>query len=359
MFDNYNQKFFIAVTGGGSLFLSEILTSGGASDYLIGAEVPYSTESLDSFVGGVREKYCSESTARQMAVASEEKAKTLGFTAIGVGVTASLMKVKDERDGRENKMYFAAKKGGGIISIEIPINKSIYDTREAQEGFCAENISIFLSLFCRYINDRAHLVSTKLEDLFLYFKHCPGVKINIPEERFVNIYNGGNGISFCDEDVFHLFKSRKTICVYPGSFNPLHEDHVRNFRTCEDEFGEENCFLEISIVNFDKPPLDALEIQKRIYGMRKLTKNIIISRSALFSEKAKAIQSNASQKVFVMGIDTYDRISDRCEGWVFFVFPRDGKKIEESVLDLNIVHPKSYLLTEGQNLKSSEIRKKH
>ncbi|MDR0338609.1 MAG: hypothetical protein LBI18_16175 [Planctomycetaceae bacterium] len=58
----------LALSGGGSLVLSDLLTVSGASRTLIEASVPYSEESLNRYIGRVPEQYCCQRTARYMAM---------------------------------------------------------------------------------------------------------------------------------------------------------------------------------------------------------------------------------------------------------------------------------------------------
>jgi len=57
-----------ALSGGGTLLLSDLLTVPGGSRTLIEATVPYSYESISNYVGRVPEQFCCSRTARSLAM---------------------------------------------------------------------------------------------------------------------------------------------------------------------------------------------------------------------------------------------------------------------------------------------------
>jgi len=116
-------KLFMAVTGGGAGAIADILCSGGASKFFIGAYIPYGGKSIEKFLGVNKiEHYCTEEMARQLAVASFEECRKLAtgdpvpnmvnveykdVTAMwGISCTAALAK-EGERPDRANKAYIA------------------------------------------------------------------------------------------------------------------------------------------------------------------------------------------------------------------------------------------------------------
>jgi len=62
-------QLVLAVTGGGSGALAELLQVPGASRTVRAAVVPYAEAALEQFVGGKLERLCSADTARTMATA--------------------------------------------------------------------------------------------------------------------------------------------------------------------------------------------------------------------------------------------------------------------------------------------------
>jgi len=64
-----------ALSGGGTLLLSDLLTVPGGSRTLIEAVVPYSPESLSNYIGRVPEQFCCSRTARNLAMAAFYRAR--------------------------------------------------------------------------------------------------------------------------------------------------------------------------------------------------------------------------------------------------------------------------------------------
>ena len=67
-------QMVLAVTGGGSAAISDLLAVPGGSKTLLEAIVPYSAESLLEFLRSMPEQFCSARTARMMAMASSRAA---------------------------------------------------------------------------------------------------------------------------------------------------------------------------------------------------------------------------------------------------------------------------------------------
>lgn len=366
-FKHKNKQFVFALTGGGSLFLSDILCAGGASQFLVHAEIPYNEKSLNKFVGGIREKAASECTARQLAVASEAYAKGLGIEAVGVGFTASLSKGEGERKGRVHTIFVAATFKESCVAVTWEHKGQRY-TREEEEKIAAKLIKEVSEIFADYIDGQSHLIDHGLEAAFKNFGTTliwTKVTVSYPstfaKEQLRSLLNT-KGIGFYDSICFGRFHKAQKICIYPGSFNPVHVQHEANFKKCQELYGADNCFLEISIANFEKPNLDSIELTNRIHNMRKVTPNIIITNAAKFVDKVKEVEKKVGQGkriVFAVGHDTLERIEEIEFPCSFLVFPRNGGKVDPKRKDVRLIEPATFDLTEGENISSSELRKNY
>ena len=81
------------ITGGGSGFLAEMLSTPGASATVLEAQVPYATSAMEDLLGRAPEQAVSTHTARQLAMAAYERATKLApekGDLLGLGCTASL-----------------------------------------------------------------------------------------------------------------------------------------------------------------------------------------------------------------------------------------------------------------------------
>jgi len=70
-------RVVLAITGGGSEVVGELLRHGNGSATVLDAVIPYSTNAMDRFLGRKPDKYCSEKTARSMAMVAYQRALEL------------------------------------------------------------------------------------------------------------------------------------------------------------------------------------------------------------------------------------------------------------------------------------------
>jgi hypothetical protein len=91
--------------------------------------------------------------------------------------------------------------------------------------------------------------------------------------------------------------------LMPGAFNPLHDGHRRMIQVAQ-EILQQPAVPEISIVNVDKPPLDYLEIERRL-GQFPADQAVYLSRAATFERKSRLFAG----ATFVVGVDTLRRLA--------------------------------------------------
>ena len=86
-----DTRLVLAVTGGGSQAIADLLKVPGASRTVLEAVVPYAGTALEEFLGAEPEQSCSARTARAMAMAGYIRAgqlDTSGVPLAGVAATA-------------------------------------------------------------------------------------------------------------------------------------------------------------------------------------------------------------------------------------------------------------------------------
>ncbi len=95
------KPLVLAITGGGSGAISGLLEVPGASASVLEVVVPYASAALADWLGGTPEQFCSERTARAMAMAAFERARQLTdadrLSLRGIGATASLATTRPKR----------------------------------------------------------------------------------------------------------------------------------------------------------------------------------------------------------------------------------------------------------------------
>ena len=92
--------------------------------------------------------------------------------------------------------------------------------------------------------------------------------------------------------------------VLPGSFNPLHSGHRRLAEVVAALAGTEVAF-ELSIVNVDKPPLEEVEVLRRLRQFDARWR-VVLTRAPRFIEKARLLPG----VTFAIGWDTAVRLVD-------------------------------------------------
>ena len=100
------------------------------------------------------------------------------------------------------------------------------------------------------------------------------------------------------------FKPEFAKSLLPGSFNPLHKGHLQIAELAEQRLGKP-CWLELSLVNADKPALDFHSANQRL-SQDFRNNGLLITSLPTFLEKAKAFPNS----VFLVGADTIERIDD-------------------------------------------------
>ncbi len=97
--------------------------------------------------------------------------------------------------------------------------------------------------------------------------------------------------------------------LLPGSFNPLHAGHQQMRRLAAELLGCEVHF-ELAITNVDKPPLNAVEMERRLRNLQTSLAGepaqLWFTRAATFVEKAQLFPA----AIFVIGADTAARLGD-------------------------------------------------
>ncbi|MCD4703314.1 MAG: hypothetical protein K8R64_03325 [Methanosarcinaceae archaeon] len=310
-----NYRAVIAITGGGTAAIHELLQHGNGSSTLLEANVPYSSSSLDSYLGQTPEKYCSPITARAMAMVAYRRAIELlandeedtPHNLIGIGATCTLIKGDRERIGRKHEIHVGLQSFDTtyLASLELVEER----TREEEEAIVSWLILNTLAVGCdvesipgrdgHLLSDREPVVTSKTtvpESVGDILAQPDRIIDNSHIPRFATIKcENGDAV-------------QPATVVFPGSFDPCHKNHIRMAMVAY-ELYDRPVHFEISMTNVDKPPIDLISLQMRLdclqaYCGERFMGDIYLTSAPLFMQKASLFPG----ATFVVGADTIDRI---------------------------------------------------
>jgi len=276
------QQFVLAITGGGSAAISDLLSEPGASATVLEAIVPYHSGALSRFLGRQPDSAVSSETARSLAMVAWLRAKSLSdlgndqHNLIGLGATTSLS--TDRTRKGENQCFIALQSANETTEISLHLVKG--RSRQAEERLVADVI--------------LHLIA-----------RASGVDIALPvmdeiiSERSRHAVNSWAKLH---QGSLSTYEGEHPIAVFPGAFNPLHQGHRDMVAVAEASLNQ-TVHLEISIRNVDKPPIDFLTMSDRA---KQIDYPLIFSNAPTFIEKAEAYPG----ATFIVGADTMLRIAD-------------------------------------------------
>lgn len=281
-------KISVAITGGGSGAIGRYLENGGKSAFLVDAQVPYSMESLDDYIGGKPDKYCSRETAAIMAMKALERSKRLGVGEneldCGIGVTAILAK-DNERQGRQHKAYIGVHKDSSLWLYETEFTVK---GRQAQEQVLAD-------LICKIMNNEDESApmcfsadffeNSNLSEATLSY-YYPNLRWR---DKYVvdasEVYSGKRLYKHTRKEFWDKTDYSDSI-ILSSSFNPCHNTHIAMAKYARERWPEKKIFAELSINNFEKPRIDYLSLAQRINSIPlDIFDDLIISNRSTFVQK--------------------------------------------------------------------------
>ncbi|MGL4513555.1 MAG: hypothetical protein ACRCT8_10725 [Lacipirellulaceae bacterium] len=277
----------LAITGGGTAALGRLCAVPGASATVLEGIVPYGAASLAGWLGHTPASACSEATARAMAMTAWRRACQLApersASAVGIGATAALATLRPKRG--DHRLHAALQTATRTAVLTITLEKG-RRTRADEEDVAAHAIVALL----------ADAVGVRAMDLH---KTPPGLAAELDDcvapAAWAELLAGERSSVplRCDGVPLKVLMA--------GSFNPTHAGHDAIARIAEIRCGA-LAVRELSVTNVDKPPLDFLEIRRRVDGLGEAP--VLLTRATTFVEKARL----APGCVFAVGADTAERI---------------------------------------------------
>ena len=281
----------LAITGGGSGAIVELLQVPGASSSVLEAIVPYSEASLAALLGGVPDQACHVATARAMAMAAFRRAQTLtdapANDVFGLGASASLRTLNPKRG--DHRMHIAVQTLASTLSWSLTLEK---DARSRQKE---EALAVDLIL-------RALAEGAGIEDslpLALRANEKIDFQRHDAEPHWHGLLSGElSAVTHPPPP-----KSERRI-IFPGSFNPYHEGHRRMAELAQRHLGMPVEY-ELCIHNVDKPTLDYADLRSRTQQFP-TGATVWLTATPTFVEKSEVFPGAS----FIVGTDTLVRIGE-------------------------------------------------
>ncbi len=287
------RRAVVAVTGGGSLAIADVLTVAGASAWLLEAIIPYSPFSLAHWLGREPEQFCGRETALAMATVALRQARELDPAAahpIGLSCTASL--ISDQPKRGDHRAWVSAQSLTGTWLFGIHFDKGKRD-RLGEERVAA-NLLLRASAEACGVHHSLDLALTLTDKL----TH----EALVADKLVAGVCYGRTPLAWSLPSGAIVSDPREPIIgLLSGSFNPLHEGHLELAAAAERRLGGGVGF-ELAVVNVDKPPLDFLTIESRRRQFRE--RPLALTACRTFVEKSRLFPNTT----FIVGLDTAERL---------------------------------------------------
>ncbi len=288
------RKAALAITGGGSGAIGELLRVPGGSRLLIEAQVPYDVLALAAFLGFAPEQASSADTAIAMARSIRARAARLmpaGTDPVGLGATAALVSDRPRRG--EHRFHIAFADSARTAHCTGVLAKGRRD-RAAEEDLVSRAIVLWLAHACGI----AAPSPRSLLDADEQFSE----RIVETVDAIDQLLAGEVDRVSVQPDGQMMLSAPRPLVLLPGSFNPLHEGHVLLARIAE-EVRQQPLAFEISVTNVDKPPLSGETVRHRLAQFA-WKWPVELTGAPTFVEKSRLFPG----ATFVIGADTAERL---------------------------------------------------
>jgi Cytidylyltransferase-like len=297
------RKAALAITGGGSGAVGELLRVPGGSRLLIDAQIPYDALALAAFLGFAPAQACSYDTAIAMAQSARARAARLvpaGTDLVGLGATAALVSDRPRKGEHRFHIAFANSAGPNSTGAHCTcvLAKGRRD-RAAEEDLVSRAIILWLARACgiaapsprSLLDADEHYAETVYPETGVAAVDTIGQLLAGELDR-VTVQPDGQ----------MMLSAPQPFVLFPGSFNPMHEGHVLLARVAE-EHRQQPLAFEISVTNVDKPPLPGETVRHRLAQFA-WKSPVELTRAPTFVEKSRLFPGTT----FVVGSDTAERL---------------------------------------------------
>jgi hypothetical protein len=291
------RKAALAITGGGSGAVGELLRVPGGSRLLIEAQIPYDEQALAAFLGSAPAQACNAETAVAMAQSARARAARLVPAVselVGLGATAALVSDRPRRG--EHRFHIAFANAAQIAHCTGVLAKGRRD-RAAEEDLVARAIVLWLARACG-------IAAPSPQSLLDADEQYTGTVVApaAAADAVDRLLAGELDRVTVQPDGQMILSAPPPVLLFPGSFNPMHEGHLLLARVAE-ELRQQPVAFEISVINVDKPPLLGETVRGRLAQFA-WKAPVELTRAPTFLEKSRLFPGTT----FVVGADTAERL---------------------------------------------------
>ena len=202
-------KLVIVSSGGGTNAISSLLKVPGASNTILESYIPYSKESMNEFLNSKPDHYCSLDTCLSMAANAYKKSTKINKQSkskhlLGIAITASLATTYKKKG--DHKFFIVVQSHDYTKYLECYLEKDLR-TREMEEELITGCVINLLSESCGLKCDLPKISEQiKIQQIDA-------------EKSWKKLFNSQIGYISNIKNTPEL--------IFPGSFNPLHEGHIK------------------------------------------------------------------------------------------------------------------------------------
>jgi nicotinic acid mononucleotide adenylyltransferase/nicotinamide mononucleotide (NMN) deamidase PncC len=282
------RRLVIVVTGGASQAIATLLGEPGASRSILAATVPYAPPALVKWLGAEPDEFCSSRTARAMAMRALLEAQAYDPRAATCGVAATASLASDRPKRGPHRVHLAWQSPATTAAWSLELKKGAR-SRAAEEALASALVLNAVAEACA--------VSARLDLPLLADERVEQDRVDAPADQQELLAGRTRALA-----LLAAAGAAPPRAVFPGAFDPLHVGHRRMVAIARQTLGCEVA-LEISIDNVDKPPLDFIEINRRV---RQFSPDdaLWLTRAPTFAIKAELFPG----ATFIVGADTIERI---------------------------------------------------
>ncbi|KAK3189347.1 hypothetical protein Dsin_028908 [Dipteronia sinensis] len=285
------------LSGGASQALGMLMSVPGASNTVLEAVVPYTRMSMLQLLGKIPSNYCSRKTAETMALSAYNRALKLsrpGAPVLGVGFTGSLASSRPKLG--DHRFHLSTRTSDQLWVSTVTLSKGSR-IREEEDKVSSHLLLKAIANACKvpatFISELTE--SETSDEREQQFNEDQELEQLIIGDICFKVYPFSSDTQ--------LFNEERKI-ILSGSFNPLHDGHLKLLEVATSICGNGYPCFELSAVNADKPPLTVSQTKDRVKQFEKVGKTVIISNQPYFYKKAELFPGSA----FVIGADTAARL---------------------------------------------------